>query len=98
MSVNCRSIDEMRFVLIDLLQDQVSNIEYQHKLRECIYQHRPSRDELGVKVPVVAAIKGNNSIKYVRLGHQFCVRDASAAVRALKSQSFEATCSDSLIT
>ncbi len=94
---DCRSIDEMRFVLIDLLQDQVSNIEYQHKLRECIYQHRPSRDELGVKVPVVAAIKGNNSIKYVRLGHQFCVKDPNALIESLRKSSFKANWSKSLV-
>ena len=94
---DCRSIDEMRFVLIDLIQDQVSNIEYQHKLRECIYQHRPNKDELGVKVPVVASIKENNNIRYVRLGHQFCVKDPNALVESLRKNSFQASCSKSLV-
>ncbi|KGG15064.1 MULTISPECIES: DNA polymerase III subunit alpha [unclassified Prochlorococcus] len=94
---DCRSIDEMRFVLIDLLPDQIKNIEDQHRLRECIYQHRPAKDELGIKVPVVAAIKDDKSIKYVRLGHQFCVKDPNALIESLRQNSFKANCSNRLI-
>ncbi len=94
---DCRSIDQMRFVLIDLLPNQISDIEYQHKLRECIYKHRPSKDELGIKVPVVASIKTANSIKYVRLGHQFCVKDPNALIDSLRKISFQASCSKSLV-
>ncbi|KGG21834.1 DNA polymerase III subunit alpha [Prochlorococcus marinus] len=94
---DCRSIDDMRFVLIDLLPEQINKIEYQHRLRECLFKHRPGKDELGVKVPVVASIKGINSIRYVRLGHQFCVKDANALVESLKEISFNASCSKSLV-
>ncbi|WP_269623144.1 DNA polymerase III subunit alpha [Prochlorococcus marinus] len=94
---DCRSIDEMRFVLIDLLPEQVGNIEYLHRLRECIYKHRPSKDELGVKVPVVAVIKDYKKNKYIRLGHQFCVKDPNALIESLNQISFNATCSKSLV-
>ena len=94
---DCRSIDQMRFVLIDLLPEQIRNIEYQHRLRECIYKHRPNKDELGVKVPVVASIKDVSGIKYVRLGHQFCVKDPNALIEALRRSSFQASCSESLV-
>ena len=94
---DCRSIDQMRFVLVNLLPEQINNIEYQHRLRECIYKYRPGKDELGVKVPVVAAINDVRGIKYVRLGHQFCVKDPKALIDALRKSSFQASCSESLV-
>ncbi len=94
---DCRSIDQMRFVLIDVLPDQLSNIEYQHKLRNCLSEHRPSKDELGIKVPVVVAIKNDKSIKYVRLGHQFCVKDPNELIDSLRKNSFKANWSKSLV-
>ena len=33
-------------------------------MRECIQKHRPSKDELGIKVPVVVAINDENNVKY----------------------------------
>ncbi|ABX08630.1 DNA polymerase III subunit alpha [Prochlorococcus marinus] len=94
---DCRSIDDMRFVLVDLLPDQISNIDYQYRLRECLNNHRPARDELGVRVPVVAVIRDGSNIKYIRLGHQFCVKDAAAAVKSLQNSSFKASFSESLV-
>ncbi len=94
---DCRSIDQLRFVLIDLLPDQIKNIELQHKLRECLSKHRPAKDELGIKVPVVAAIKSEKHVKYVRLGHQFCIKDPNALIESLRKISFNASCSKSLV-
>ncbi len=95
---DCRSIDEMRFVLVDLLPEQLGDINSQYRLRECLYSLRPARDELGVRVPVVATIKDGNSVKYIRLGHQFCVKDADSAVKSLQKISFQASCSSSLVS
>ncbi len=94
---DCRLIDELRFVLVDLVPDQLNNIDVQYRLRECLYSNRPSREQLGIKVPVVAAIREGENVRYVRLGHQFCVKDASKAVESLKGLSFKASCSDSLV-
>ncbi|KGG12638.1 MULTISPECIES: DNA polymerase III subunit alpha [Prochlorococcus] len=94
---DCRSIDEMKFVLVDLLPEHIADISYQYRLRECLYSHRPSKDELGVRVPVVAVIRDGDHPKYVRLGHQFCVKDADAAVESLQRISFQASCSASLV-
>ncbi len=88
---DCRSIDDLRLLLVDLLPEEASDIEVQHRLRECLFKHRPAKDELGVKVPVVAAIRQANNVCYVRLGHQFCVRDANAALSSLQEKSFKAT-------
>ncbi len=94
---DCRAIEDLRFLLVDLLAEQASDIEVQHRLRECLHQHRPAKDELGVRVPVVAAVRAEDSIRYVKLGHQFCVRDAIAATKSLEKQAFTARCSESLL-
>ena len=57
----------------------------------------PERDELGVKVPVVAEVCHGDSVRYVRLGSQFCVKDVDAAIASLRTQSFEARSSDRLV-
>ena len=94
---DCRAVDELNLLLVQLPADQASDIAIQHKLRECLNQHRPERDELGVKVPVVAEVCHGDSVRYVRLGSQFCVKDVDAAIASLRTQSFEARCSDRLV-
>ena len=74
-----------------------SDIAIEHKLRECLNQHRPERDELGVKVPVVAEVRHGDTVRYVRLGSQFCVKDVDAAIASLRTQAFEARSSDRLV-
>jgi DNA polymerase-3 subunit alpha len=93
---DCRAIDDLTLLLVQLPSDQANDIAVQHKLRECLTQHRPERDELGVKVPVVAEVCLGDSVRYVRLGAQFCVRDPIAAVQTLNDQSFVARCSKRL--
>ncbi len=95
---DCRTIDDLRLLLVDLLPSEACDIEVQHRLRECLYKHRPGKDELGVKVPVVASIKKGSNVRYVRLGHQFCVGDSNAALDSLKNQSFKACYSEYLLT
>ncbi len=94
---DCRAIDDLRILLIDLLADQASDIAVQHRLRECLNQHRVSQNDFGLKVPVVASVRDGSNVRYVRLGHQFCVKDASAAVTSLKQESFAASCSERLL-
>tara|TARA_Y100001968_G_scaffold73671_1_gene65111 strand:+ start:3332 stop:6847 length:3516 start_codon:yes stop_codon:yes gene_type:complete len=94
---DCRAIDDLRYLLINLLPDQADDIGVQHRLRECLYQNRPNKGELGMKVPVVAAIRQDNKVRYVRFGHQFCVRDTQSAVDFLKKNSFKASCGESLL-
>ena len=94
---DCREIDDLRFLLVDIRPDQVTDINVQHKLRECLSQNRPSRNELGVRIPVVACIKDSKNTRYVRLGDQFCVKDAELALNSLSKNSFVARSSKSLV-
>ena len=94
---DCREIDDLRFLLIDLRPDQATDINIQHKLRECLSKNRPARDELGVRIPVVACLKDNNSTRYVKLGDQFCVKDTDLALDSLSKNSFIARSSKSLV-
>ena len=94
---DCRAIDDLEILLVELSPDRAADIAIQHKLRECLQKHRPEREELGVKVPVVAEVRQDTSVRYVRLGPQFCVRDASAALESLNAESFSARTSARMI-
>ena len=94
---DCRTIDDLRLLLVDLLPEEASDIGVQHRLRECLYKHRPAKEQLGVKVPVVAAVREGPQVRYVRLGHQFCVGDVDAAITSLNSNSFKASFSENLL-
>tara|TARA_B100000965_G_scaffold158_1_gene170 strand:+ start:3818 stop:7333 length:3516 start_codon:yes stop_codon:yes gene_type:complete len=94
---DCRAIDDLRYLLIDLRPDQASDINIQHKLRECLSKNRPARNELGVRIPVVACLKDNENTRYVRLGDQFCVKDTDLALNTLSKNSFIARSSNSLV-
>ena len=94
---DCRAIDDLEILLVELSPDRAADIAIQHKLRECLQKHRPEREELGVKVPVVAEVRQDTFVRYVRLGPQFCVRDASAALESLTAESFSARTSARMI-
>ena len=94
---DCREIDDLRFLLIDLRPEQATDINVQHKLRECLSNNRPARNELGVRIPVVACLKDNDNTRYVRLGDQFCVKDTDLALDSLSKNSFIARTSQSLV-
>ena len=94
---DCRTIDDLRLLLVELLPSEASDIEVQHRLRECLYKHRPSKDELGIKIPVIAAVKQGEQIRYVKLGNQFCVGDLNAAIESLKNKSFKVSSSGNLL-
>ena len=94
---DCRAVDDLRLLLVELDPDQASDVAVQHKLRECLQAHRPDQDELGVRVPVVAAVRRGPEVRYVRLGPQFCVKDVAAAQRHLQNSAFTVSCSDPLM-
>jgi len=78
-------------VLVDLPADQAGDIGIQHRLRECLQRHRPNDDEVGLRVPVLARINDHQRSSWVRLGQQFCVADADAALATLSSADFQAS-------
>ncbi|MFZ9850178.1 MAG: DNA polymerase III subunit alpha [Vulcanococcus sp.] len=94
---DCRTIDDLRFLMVELQADEASDIAVQHKLRECLNQHRSERDDVGVRVPVVALVRLGDQIRYVRLGQQFCVKDGEAALGTLTAQAFRARFSSPLV-
>jgi len=88
---DCRSIDDLKLVLVDLPAELAGDISIQHRLRECLQRHRPNEDEVGLRVPVLARIKDQQRSFMVRLGQQFCVADADAALATLSSAAFQAS-------
>ena len=87
---DCRAIDGLRFLMVELQAEQAADIAVQHQLRECLVRHRLDQEEGGVRVPVVALVHGASASRYVRLGHQFCVRDGEAALDTLTAAAFTA--------
>jgi DNA polymerase-3 subunit alpha len=86
---DCRSIDDLRLLVVELPADQAGDIAIQHRLRECLQAHRPGQEEVGVRVPVVARVLDAQLSRYVRLGPQFCVADGELAMATLASASFK---------
>ena len=86
---DCRSIEDLRLLVVELPADQAGDIAIQHRLRECLQAHRPGQEEVGVRVPVVARVLDDQLSRYVRLGPQFCVADGESALATLTSASFK---------
>jgi len=93
---DCRAIDDLKVLMVDLLAEEASDIAVQHRLRECLQLHRNEQEQGGMRVPVVARVCYQSESRYVRLGHQFCVNDAGAAMTTLNGQAFKASLSSPL--
>ncbi|MFM7086509.1 MAG: DNA polymerase III subunit alpha [Cyanobium sp.] len=87
---DCRSIEDLQLLQVELDPAEAGDIAVQHRLRECLTRHRPGQDEAGVRVPVIARVAADGECRWVRLGSQFCVADASAALETLTSARFRA--------
>ena len=85
---DCREIDNLKLLFINLNNDQASDIRVQNKIRNCLIKFKADKDKCGVKVPVLAEVKSTNSITYVKFGDQFCVADINGAAKLLESESF----------
>ena len=85
---DCREIDNLQLLIVELNPSEASDITIQNKLRDCLVKFKPDKNKCGVKTPVIAAIKSDNDITYVKFGDQFCVSDISGAANLLKSKSF----------
>jgi len=94
---DCRSIDDLQLLMVDLPADQAADIAIQHRLRECLHRHKPSQDEAGLRVPVVALVRQAGQTRFVRLGPQFCVGDVGAALDTLTAADFQARISSPLL-
>jgi len=94
---DCRSIDDLQLLMVELPAEQAADITIQHRLRECLHRHRPAGEEPGLRIPVVALVRHGDQSRFVRLGHQFCVGDAGAALATLTSADFRARISSPLV-
>ncbi|MFO7630182.1 MAG: DNA polymerase III subunit alpha [Prochlorococcaceae cyanobacterium] len=94
---DCRVIDDLKLLMVELMADQAADIAVQHRLRECLQRHRPPQEEAGLRVPVVAQVHHNGQIRFVRLGYQFCVADPEAALNTLTAAAFKACLSSPLV-
>ncbi len=93
---DCRSIDDLQLLMVELPADQAADIAVQHRLRECLQRHRPPQDEAGLRVPVVALVRQGEHTRCVRLGPQFCVADPASALSTLCAAAFAARVSGPL--
>ncbi len=87
---DCRSIDDLQLLMVEIPAEQAADITVQHRLRECLHRHRPPQDQVGSRVPVVALVRQGDQARFVRLGPQFCVADPAAALSTLTSADFPA--------
>ena len=94
---DCRSIDDLQLLMVDLPAEQAADIAIQHRLRECLHRHKPPQEEAGHRVPVVALVHQADQTRFVRLGPQFCVGDVGAALDTLTAADFQARISSPLL-
>ena len=86
---DCREIDNLKLLVINLDSSQASDIKIQNKIRNCLVKFKPDKGKCGVKIPVLAAVTHNGSTTYVKFGEQFCVGDIFGASKLLEDQSFK---------
>jgi len=85
---DCREIDNLKLLIINLKCEQASDITVQNKIRNCLIKFKANKDKCGEKTPVLAAVKSSESVTYVKFGDQFCVSDINGAAKLLESNSF----------
>ena len=79
----------MKLLVIDLDSSQASDIRIQNTIRYCLVKFKPDRDKCGIKIPVLAAVRNNDSITYVKFGDQFCVGDILGVSKLLSDKCFQ---------
>ena len=76
-------------LVISLSSSQAADIRIQNTIRDCLVKFKPDRDKCGTKIPVIAKVKHNGSVTYVKFGDQFCIGDVNGASKLLQDKSFE---------
>ena len=86
---DCREIDNLKLLVINLDSSQASDIRIQNTIRDCLVKFKPDRDKCGIKIPVLAAVRNNDTTTYVKFGDQFCVGDILGVSKLLSDKSFQ---------
>ncbi len=82
-------IESIRMVMVDLDPAIAGDIEQQYRLRN-VLKVLQGENKFAAKTPVIALIRTRDHRQAVRLGSQFRVQNAEAAVAALQSADFRA--------
>ena len=85
---DCREIDNLKLLVINLMSSQASDIRVQNTIRDCLVKFKADKDKCGIKIPVLAAVKDNDSVTYVKFGDQFCVGELLGVSKLLEEKSF----------
>ena len=86
---DCREIENLKLLIINLSVAQASDVRILNKLRDCLVKFKPDRDKCGMKVPVIAAVNNGKTVTYVKFGEQFYVNDMFGASKLLEAKSFQ---------
>jgi len=86
---DCREIDNLKLLIINLESSQASDVRVQNTLRDCLIKFKPDKGKCGIKIPVLAAVRNKNSVTYVKFGEQFCVGDIQGVCKLLEDKSFQ---------
>ena len=86
---DCREIDNLKLLIINLESSQASDVRVQNTLRDCLIKFKPDKGRCGIKIPVLAAVRNKDSVTYVKFGEQFCIGDIHGACRLLEDKSFQ---------
>ena len=82
-------IESIRMVMVDLEPSIAGDIEQQYRLRN-VLKVLQGENKFAAKTPVIAVIRTREQKQAIRLGSQFRVQNAEAAVAALQAASFRA--------
>ncbi len=86
---DCREIDNLKLLIINLESSQASDVRVQNTLRNCLTKFKPDKGRCGIKIPVLAAVRNEHSVTYVKFGDQFCIGDIQGACKLLEENSFQ---------
>ena len=78
-------------LIINLESSQASDVRVQNTLRNCLTKFKPDKNRCGIKTPVLAAVRNEHSVTYVKFGDQFCIDDIQGACKLLEKITFQLT-------
>ncbi len=82
-------IETVSMVMLDIEPSVAGDINKQNRLRD-VLRVLQGEDKFAAKTPVIAVIRTRGQSRTVRLGNQYRVRNAEAAVAALQAANFNA--------
>ena len=71
-------------MLINLDSSQASDIRVQNSIRDCLVKFKPDKEKCGIKIPVLAAVRNQNNVTYVKFGEQFCIGDMQRSLQIIR--------------